>query len=205
MSRISVAPIVEGHGEVAAAPLLLRRIWTEVVGGEYMEVLRPIRDKRNKLAANKDNALCNAINLAARKLDELPAVAPQPGLILVLLDADRDLPCQLAPELSRTAHDCRSDRDISCVIANVEYETWFVAAADSLDDYLNVPADDPSVRRPEAGRCGKKWIERHFRGVRYSPTVDQPRMTARMDLGLCRQRSPSFDKLCRELQRRLTT
>ena len=32
---------------------------------------------------------------------------------------------------------------------------------------------------------------------------NQPRMTAAMDLALCRRRSPSFDKLCRELKQRL--
>lgn len=36
------------------------------------------------------------------------------------------------------------------------------------------------------------------------PTVDQPAMTSHMDLHLARERSPSFDKLCRELERRLS-
>ena len=31
----------------------------------------------------------------------------------------------------------------------------------------------------------------------------QPGMTQAMDMALCRRRSPSFDKLCRELERRL--
>jgi predicted ATPase len=38
--------------------------------------------------------------------------------------------------------------------------------------------------------------------VKYSETIDQPAMTADMDLSLCRRRSPSFDKLCRELEKR---
>jgi hypothetical protein len=48
----------------------------------------------------------------------------------------------------------------------------------------------------------KAWIEQRFKGTRYSETQDQPAMTLVMDLNLCRTRSPSFDKLCRELERR---
>ena len=42
------------------------------------------------------------------------------------------------------------------------------------------------------------WVADRFKG-HYSETVDQPALTAKMDLDLCRERSPSFDKLCREL------
>jgi hypothetical protein len=92
---------------------------------------------------------------------------------------------------------------VSCVLAIVEYETWFVAAADSLRDFLDIPHTDTVPEAPEPRRSGKSWIERRFRGTKYSETVDQPKMTAAMDLPLCRQRSPSFDKLCRELEKRL--
>jgi hypothetical protein len=55
---------------------------------------------------------------------------------------------------------------------------------------------------PEGQRAGKAWVQKRYRGVKYSETVDQPAMTMRMDLSLCRSRSPSFDKLCRELEKR---
>jgi len=38
---------------------------------------------------------------------------------------------------------------------------------------------------------------------RYAETIDQVRLTTAMDLNLCRSRSKSFDKLCRELEKRL--
>lgn len=53
---------------------------------------------------------------------------------------------------------------------------------------------------PESQRLGKGWIERRFKGVKYSERVDQPKMTAKLDLNMCRDNSPSFDKLCRELE-----
>lgn len=40
-------------------------------------------------------------------------------------------------------------------------------------------------------------------GSPYSPPIDQPRLTAAMDLTMCRAGSRSYDKLCRELERRL--
>jgi hypothetical protein len=122
-----------------------------------------------------------------------------PALILILLDANSDCPAALAPQFSGLL----PQTNVACVLAKVEYETWFVGAADSLGAYL-VLDDDPPPADPEEQGCGKAWVNKRFRRSRYSETVDQPRMTAQMDLRMCRERSPSFDKLCRELQRRLT-
>jgi hypothetical protein len=85
----------------------------------------------------------------------------------------------------------------------VEYETWFVAAAESLGQYLELSSDEAIPDDPEGARFGKGWIEHRFKGPKYSPTLDQPAMTARMDLEQCRRRSASFDKLCRDLAQRL--
>ena len=198
MSRLRIVPIVEGHGEQEAVRTLLTRIWTELLGGEYLEVLRPIRQPRSKLVRKQE--LSRAINLAMLKLGASPS--PDPSMVLVMLDADKDLPCELGPELLTCAREGRPDADIACVVVNVEYETWFVAGAESLTRYLKLEVDDvPDV--PEDHRCRKAWIEKRFRGPRYSETVDQPAMTAILDLTLCRRRSPSFDKLCRELAARL--
>lgn len=200
MSRLRVVPIVEGHGEYEAVRVLLQRVWTELLGGEYLHVLRPIRQHRDKLI--KPEELEKAVKLAALKLAE-PSLVPDPWLILVIIDAEKDCPAELGPKLLAIAQHARSDLDISCVLANVEYETWFVAAAGSLSDYLNLAETEAAPELPEGARAGKSWVGRHFKGIKYSETVDQPAMTARMDLALCRRRSPSFDKLCRELERRV--
>jgi len=200
VSRLRVAPIVEGHGEVEAIRTLLQRIWVELLGGEYLEVLRPIRWPRSKLVQQQE--LGGAVQLAWRKLQG-GQVASDPKLVLVLLDANHDAPCLLGPELLKHAKAARSDADVSCVLAKIEYETWFVAAAESLQDYLSLSSEEPSLTEPEDANVGKGWIEHHFRGTKYSETVDQPRMTARMNLATCRARCPSFDKLCRDLAARL--
>lgn len=200
MSRLRIAPIVEGHGEDNAIRILLQRVWAELLGGEYVEVIKPIRGKRTKLVQSSE--LARAIDLAVLKLRS--SSSGDPAVVLILVDAESDLPCILGPHMLSIARGHRSDVDISCVIANVEYETWFVAAAESLGDYLDLAADHAVPDFPETSRQGKAWIQRRFKGVKYSETVDQPAMTSRMDLSLARTRSPSFDKLCRELEARLS-
>lgn len=198
MSTLRVAPIVEGHGEYAAIRTLLDRVWRELLDGGFVEVLKPIRWPRSKLI--KQDELARAVKLATLKLQD--AFGTTTGaLVIILLDANSDPPCLKGPELLGYAQEARPDIDIACVLAKVEYETWFVAAAESLHEYLTplLPAEIPED--PEGSRYGKGWIKRHF-GGNYSETLDQPRLTARMDLSLCRTRSPSFDKLCRDLERR---
>jgi len=201
VNRLRVVPIVEGHGEYHAVRKLLERIWYELLGGEYIDVLRPIREKRQRLVTDKDRALSRAVKLAARQLSD-PSLPVEPGLILILIDTDRDLPCQLGSKLLEMTRNMRADMDIACVTATVEYETWFVAAAKSLSEFLDVTTSEIPTD-PEKQRCGKNWIQKRFRGFKYSETVDQPKLTARMDLAVCRSRSPSFDKLCRDLEFRM--
>ncbi len=80
--------------------------------------------------------------------------------------------------------------------------TWFAAACTSLEEYLDLSRGS-LPQEPERERLGKAWIQKRFRGTSYSETIDQPKLTSRMDLAACRRRSPSFDKLCRELEKRL--
>lgn len=211
MSSLRIAPIVEGHGDVAAVRLLLDRIWRELLGGEYVEVLQPVRSPRSRLLklncsgeqpAPDEHELGRAVRLAAAKL-EASRGTPLSSLVLILLDANSDCPKVLAPEVVRVARQDAAHVDIACTLAKPEYETWFVAAAESLTEYITIAQDETISEDPERRGSGKGWIERRFKGPKYSETVDQPRMTAKMDLTLCRRRSPSFDKLCRELESRL--
>jgi hypothetical protein len=78
--------IVEGHGEVQAVPLLMRRLLTALAPALHPAVLPPHRVARGQLV--KEAELQRAIEFMARKVGE-------EGRILVLLDADDELPCQL--------------------------------------------------------------------------------------------------------------
>ena len=198
MNRINIAPIVEGQGDNASVRNLLWRTWN-MLGGEHAEVVQPIRRSRGKFLKETEHDLDHAVSLAALKVLQAGG-----GLILILVDAEND--CEkfgsLGPRLLARAQIARGDLDVSCVIANVMFETWFIAAAESLEQYLDlngveIPED------PEAVRAGKGWIKKHMRSGHYSETIDQPRLTAALDLRLCRKRSKSYDKLCRELEARL--
>jgi hypothetical protein len=199
VSLISVAPIVEGQGDEAAVRLLIQRIWAELLGGDYADVLKPIRRSRGLLLKQESGDLEKAINLALLKLAQHGS-----GLVLILIDAEDDCAKlgSLGPMLLDRARQARGDKDIAVVIANVMYETWFVAAAASLSDYLVLPADGTLPADPEAERLGKGWIKQRMKSGKYSETADQAALTAKMDLNLCRTRSRSFDKLCRELKDR---
>lgn len=197
--RLRVAPIVEGHGEAAAIRGLLERIGHELIGAEYVEVLQPVREKRDRLIENKDGALEKAVDFSARRLTEAGRRAEMTAAILILVDADKEDADAIEAKLRTCAQRVRADYNTICVAAVKEYETWFVAAAESLAGYLDLTGEEvPSD--PEGQRCGKAWIERRIKRRKYSETVDQPKMTARIDLRVCRERCPSFDKLCRELE-----
>jgi hypothetical protein len=201
-SRLKVVPIVEGDGEVVAIPILLRRICEQFAPGSFIDVLKPIRQPRGRLLVNRDDCLDKSISLAKYKLRQCATPDAQ-DLVLLLADADDDCAAAIGPKTLAMAQTLHSDIDIACIFAVMEYETWFVAAATSLASYLRVDEGSIVPDSPEMQRCRKKWVETHFRGSKYSETVDQPKMTAKMDLRLCRSRAPSFDKLCREIEARL--
>lgn len=94
-----VVPIVEGHGDAEAVPILLRRIGA--AEGVNVTVKRPVRHPRGKLVKQDD--LQRAVQLAALK-------GGSNGVILVVLDADDDCAAQLGPRLLAWASAARSDR-----------------------------------------------------------------------------------------------
>lgn len=61
-----VVPVVEGHGDVAAVAVLLRRMVEKMDPTQPVEVLAPIRGQRSKLVRPED--VGRFLDLAARKL-----------------------------------------------------------------------------------------------------------------------------------------
>ncbi len=166
-------------------PLLILRIANEILNlniWSYPVVLR----LANGSIRNNREELSRIVNYAARESGET-------GAILIILDADDDCPAELGPRLLEIAKQLRTDRKIAVVLANREYESWFLAASESLG---LPPCQNLGVRD------AKGWI-RQARG-NYAPTVDQAGMTARFDLVAARMRSDSLDKLCREVQQLLS-
>lgn len=185
-----IASIVEGHGEVQAVPILIRRIAEILVPEQLVDALRPIRVPRSRLL--RPGEIERAVELAARR------TGPQDG-ILVLIDAERDPPCKLGPDLFDRASRCRPDRAIRVVLAKCEYEGWFLAAAESLRGARGLSETLQAPPLPEEVRDAKGWLTRHLAGDRaYRETLDQPALTGRFDLERARS-AQSFDKLWRDL------
>jgi hypothetical protein len=191
--KIHLGCIVEGHGETSALPVLLRRMASQIDSRIELHIPNPIRIQRSKLKTAGE--LEKAVRLAAGK------VSPD-GRILIVMDADDDCPATLAPGILDRARATRSDLPIAVVLANREFESWFVVAAESLQSRFHWPAE---VRAPfdvEAIRGAKEWLRDRLPGRKYSPTVDQPSLAAAFDLQQARS-APSFDKLWREMERLL--
>ena len=182
-----LVPIVEGHGEVIAIPILLRRLIATLDLGVAVDIAHPIRQPRATLL--KEGGIERAAQLAAIEVGES-------GAIMILVDSEGECPAVLAPALLARAKNARSDKSISVVLAHQEYEAWFLASASSLRLSEGVQ-DHPN---PEGVQGCKEWLERWMPPAsKYSETADQPAFTRVFDIQLAR-RAPSFDKLYREFE-----
>lgn len=184
-----ISCIVEGHGEVEAVPVLLRRLRDHIAPGMPLDVRKPNRVPRSSLV--KSHELTRYIELAAAQTDEA-------GGVLILLDSDDDLPCELGPRLLGHAQRARPDRRIRVVAAKREFEAWFLAAAESLRGKRGLPVDLVAPENPEAIRDAKGWLTHQLAGRSYRETIDQPAFTAMFDIDAAR-RARSFDKLYRDV------
>jgi hypothetical protein len=188
----SVACIVEGHGDSLSIPVILRRV-AEREGIFDLRVVGPYRIPRYTIV--RTGELERAVERAARSLGGA-------GGILVVLDADDDLPCQLGPSLARRAAAARSDVDTSVVIANREKEAWYVAAIESLRGRRGIRDDAGAPADPESIRGAKQWLA-SLMGRSYSEITDQPALSSVFDLDLAARRAPSFDRFMRDAKRLL--
>ena len=191
---VQIGCIVEGHGEVKAVPILIRRVAASLYPELPIGRLNPIRVSRSKVI--QEGELERAVEFAARKIGGR-------GAIFILLDSDDDCPAQLGPELLRRALQARGDLPIAVVLAKREFEAWFLAAAESLRGYKELKNDLEPPNNPEEIRDAKGWLNQRMKGTRtYRPTVDQPGLTDRFDFDQARH-VDSFDKCYRDIARLL--
>lgn len=190
------ACLVEGHGDVAAVPVLLRRIAERVQPTLVLQIVPPARVPRNKIV--QPGVLESWVQWAAAK-------TPTRGAVLVLIDSDDDCPARLGPALLQRATQARSDRALAVVLAKHEFEAWFLAAAESLQGKRSLASPLQPPSDPEGIPGAKGWLQQRMpKGRKYSETSDQPALTAVFDMDLARQRSDSFDKCYREIERLFT-
>ncbi|MGE5645530.1 MAG: DUF4276 family protein [Acidobacteriota bacterium] len=191
---VQIGFVVEGHGETESVPCLLRRIAQAFDPSLEVVIPRPIRVTKSRLLQPGElerKAQMAALNTGNR------------GGILVVLDSDDDCPAQLGPQLLRRVRSARCDLPSAVVLAQKEFESWFIAAAESLRGKRGLPTDLESPEQPEQIAGAKEWLTKRIaHGRVYAPTVDQASLTSALDLKLAR-RAASFDKCYRDVIRLL--
>jgi hypothetical protein len=193
--EVRIGCVVEGHGDREAVPIVIRRIAEKLDPALVVHIAPPIRTPKSKLL--KPGELERAVELAARKVGSH-------GAVLVVLDSDDDCPAQVGPELLKRIIQVRSNIVLAVVLAKREFETWFLAAAESLRGQRGLSKDLYSPSDPVAVRGAKEWLSQRMESGRtYSDTLDQPALAACFDFDLAR-RADSFDKCYRDIVRLLT-
>ena len=192
--KVTIAPVVEGHGDVRALPVLLRRIASDHLGVYDLEVCPPDRVPRSSLAT--EAGIVSAVQRAAYRVGGR-------GGVLVLFDADDDCPKDLVERLLTPARLARPDKAVSLVVANREFEGWFLAAAASLAGQCGLPGDFSWNGGAESKRDAKGVLSDAMRvvtGHPYRETVDQARLAQAFDMVAARVAAPSFDKFWRDVE-----
>jgi len=82
------------------------------------------------------------------------------------------------------------------VLANREYEAWFLTSAPSLQGIRGFTFIDLVPPNPEVPRDARGWLTARMVGKPYREVGDQPALTGAMDLTQARANSRSFRKLC---------
>ena len=191
---LKIGCIVEGHAEVEAVPVLIRRVAACLYPEQSVVIPRPTRVSRNKIL--EEGELEKRVEITSTSIDGQ-------GAIFIILDSDDDCPAQLGPELLRRAVQARSDLPIAVVLAKREFEAWFLAAAESLQGRRGLKNDIHPPNDPEVIRGAKEWLsQRMVHDKIYRETQDQPALTALFDLEQARQ-TDSFDKCYRDIVRLL--
>lgn len=171
---MTIQPVVEGHGEVEALPILLRRIAGELHGRHDIRILRPRRIPRDRF---KPHTVVPYAEELAREIEVGTC-------ILIVFDADDDCPLPYAgafgtPENARLA------------LADREFEAWILA-----------DTEDPAVLRRMGVKQDLKALVAERLGRPYRPVTDGPKLVATLDLARAQTNSRSFRhlvKVVREL------
>lgn len=181
---MKLQPIVEGHGDVQAVPVLLRRFVEEAEAYD-VTVDRPIKLQRDKLVRQAD------VDRVIRR-----ALLNQCDAILVLFDSDDDCPAETASMARDWSTAAAGTVPCDVVLAHHEYEAWFLASIESLRGQRGITENALYHPNPESPRDAKGELRSRMRAGRtYSEMRDQPAFSAQFSMPQAYARSRSFRKL----------
>ena len=192
---LTIAPIVEGYGEEDAIRPLITNIIVSSEGTIYPRIVSPYRLPWGSIV-NRPDELERAARIVLRE-------GGPNSRLLVLLDADECCPALLGPELHHRLASRFPDVPVSVSVADWEYESWFVASAESIANHVGGSLEFEVPDNIEAIQDAKGWLERNILNGRYRETRDQASFSSAIDVPRARQRSHSFNRFCLELERLL--
>ena len=194
---LTIVPVVEGDGEVAAFPGLLSRIVLEKHNRPDVIVAQGKTGVVNaKGRPNLENKLEKFLQHAQNK--------PDCDAILVLLDADNDCPVILGQQLSQRCDQIGTKCPVQVVCARRSYESWFLASLESIKGKSIIPytavLSDDAEDLPDP----KRWLnDQRPPGQAYKETSHQAALSSFIDLDLAHKNSRSFRRLCHALEQLL--
>ncbi len=181
-----IQPIVEGPGDEKAVPVLIRRIFSELIGCESPKILRPYKLNRGQMVQEHRCRKHLGISQLDTSVDH----------VILFLDADdeccRDLH-KLITSWSATAI-YRTSFDVICI--EKEFECWLLAGIESLRGIGGIAANARTPSNVNLIRGAKARINELLpNGISYSETTDQAAFTARVNLDQIIEKCPSFNRL----------
>jgi hypothetical protein len=186
---MKIYPLVEGHGEVGAVPVLLRRLLA-LAGCHTISVGPPIR--RSQAQFHSKESLQAGVGLAL--------LQPECAAIIILFDGEDDCPKDVAENAQEWAREAAGITPCYVVVAYREYETWFIASIESLRGRYGIDANAVAPADPESRRDAKGVLEEFMPEDRaYSETGDQPGMSETFDMQMAHRRNRSFRKLVKSV------
>lgn len=185
-----IVPIVEGHGETTAVPVLIRKLLDEM--GRYdVQVATP----KNANGRSKITVTGGLEKFLSHAWNERDC-----GAVLILMDTEEGCALEVVRPLVERTKAIGVRFPVVIVAANRMYENWFLASLETirgqpLEGRLGLPEDTPIPQDAEAEN-GKGYINNFLPdGRTYKGTLDQEAMTRLLDTTKAEQNSRSFKRL----------
>ena len=191
----NIVAIVEGDGEVAALPGLLRR------------VLQDMHHRYDINIGGKNTGIVNAHGRSKllKRLEQFLGYCrmkkPDCAGILVLLDADDDCPVTLARQLAERCRLYDPGQPVTIVLAKREYEAWFLASLDTIKGNSGIPETASLTGNVEDIANPKQQLTAFMPpGQAYKETSHQAPFSQYIDLDQAHANSRSFRRLCHAVE-----
>ena len=189
----TIIPVVEGAGDVAAFPVLLRLILQQMYNRPDIIVAQGNMVVRANGRQNLENKLEKFLGHAQNK--------PECDAILVLLDTDGECPVELAQRLLQRCEEIGLIRPVEIVCAHWTFESWFLASLETIKGQRGISEAAALSLDAEDIQNPKQWLTNHMPdGQAYKETLHQASLSSFIDIELTYHNSRSFRRLCHALE-----